>query len=295
MNRKSLGALTLAAVMTGGCSNRDVASTQMASISPAAPTLESLVGDGAGRLQAAQMPESAKQPEPQNGDRKLIRNGEMTIEVKSVEAALTSLRQIVRSIGGQSTNQLERQNEYGARTASITWLVPAERLDAAIEAVRALGDPQVLSFKTEDVTTGYFDVKVRIDTQKQLEQHLVALLRRSSNRLSDLLEIEREVARVREEIDRLESRIRLWDSQIAMSSVVIALTEPAPIAASTGGPLATLIASFGIAGENFVRTVAGLVAVSGSVLPVMLLLAGPAWLVGRAWRRTRAAAAPAAQ
>src|SRR5687768_612327 len=182
MNRKSLGALTLAAVMTGGCSNRDVASTQMASISPAAPTLESLVGDGAGRLQAAQMPESAKQPEPQNGDRKLIRNGEMTIEVKSVEAALTSLRQIVRSIGGQSTNQLERQNEYGARTASITWLVHAERLDAAIEAVRALGDPQVLSFKTEDVTTGYFDVKVRIDTQKQLEQHLVALLRRSSNR-----------------------------------------------------------------------------------------------------------------
>jgi hypothetical protein len=295
MNRKSLGALTLAAVMTGGCSNRDIASMQMASISPAAPTLESLVGDGAGRLQAAQMPESAKQPEPQNGDRKLIRNGEMTIEVKSVEAALTRLREIVRAVGGQSTNQLERQNEYGALTASITWLVPAERLDAAIEAVRALGEPQVLSFKTEDVTTSYFDVTVRIDTQKQLEQHLVALLRRPSNRLSDLLEIEREVARVREEIDRLEGRIRLWDNQIAMSSVVITLTEPAPIAASTGGPLATLIASFGVAGENFVRTVAGLVAVSGAVLPIMLLLAGPAWLVGRARRRTRAAAAPAAQ
>jgi hypothetical protein len=241
------------------------------------------------------MSESAKQPEKQQGDRKLIRNGEMTLEVKSVEAALTSLREIVRAIGGQSTNQLERQNEYGVRTASVTWLVPAERLDAAIEAVRALGKPHVLSFKTEDVTTSYFDVTVRIDTQKQLEQHLVALLRRPSNRLSDLLEIEREVARVREEIDRLDGRIRLWDSQIAMSSVVITLTEPATIAASTGGPLATLIASFGVAGENFVRTVAGLVAVSGSVLPVMLLLAGPAWLVARAWRRTRAAAAPAAQ
>ena len=126
----------------------------------------------------------------------------MTIEVKSVEVALTSLGQIVRSIGGQSTNQLERQNEYGARTASITWLVPAERLDAAIDAVRALGKPHVLSFKTEDVTTSYFDVKVRIDTQKQLERQLVALLTRPSNRLSELLEIEREVARVREEIDQ---------------------------------------------------------------------------------------------
>jgi hypothetical protein len=80
-----------------------------------------------------------------------------------------------------------------------------------------------------------------------------------------------------------------------MSSVAITLTEPAPIAARTGGPLQTLIASFGVAGENFVQTVAGLVAISGSVLPVVLLLAWPVWLLGRAWRRTRAAVTPAAQ
>jgi hypothetical protein len=126
------------------------------------------------------------------------------------------------------------------------------RLDAAIAAARALGEPQMLSFKT------------------------------------DLLEIEREVARVREAIDQLEGRIGLWDSQIAMSSLVITLNEPAPIVAGTGGPLRTLIASFTVAGENFVRTVAELIAISGSALPVMLLLAGPAWLVARAWRRTRA-------
>lgn len=82
--------------------------------------------------------------------------------------------------------------------------MPAERLDAAIDAVRALGEPQLSSFKTEDVTTSYFDTNVRIATQQQLEGQLVALLRRPTNRLSDLLEIEREVARVREEIDRLE-------------------------------------------------------------------------------------------
>jgi hypothetical protein len=269
--------------------------TAMASFAEAPPALESPIADRAERLQAAQTTAAADQPEQQKGDRKLIRNGEMTIEVKSVEVALTSLRQIVRSIGGQSTNQLERQNEYGVRTASITWLVPAERLDAAIDAVRALGKPHVLSFKTEDITTSYFDVKVRIDTQKQLERQLVALLKRPSNRLSDLLEIEREVARVREAIDQFEGHIRLWDNQVAMSVVVITLTEPSPIAASTGGPLQTLIASFGVAGENFVLTVAGLVAISGSVLPVVLLLAWPAWLLGRAWRRTRAAAMPAAQ
>ena len=298
MNRKFFGAVTLATVMTGGCSNRDIASMRqgtakaMASLAPATVALESPISYSADQARTAQ--EAANQPEQQQGDRKLIRNGEMTIEVKSVEVALSSLGQIVRSIGGQSTNQLERQNQYGVRTASITWLMPAERLDAAIDAVRALGKPHVLSFKTEDVTTSYFDVKVRIETQKQLERQLVALLKRPSNRLSDLLEIEREVARVREAIDQSEGHIRLWDSQIAMSSVAITLTEPAPIAARTGGALATLVASFGAAGENFVLTVAGLVAMSGSALPVVLLLAGPAWLLARAWRRTRAAAAPAA-
>ena len=299
MNRKFFGALSLA-VMTGGCSNRDIASmrqvtaTAMASLSPATAALESPI-NYADRSQVAREPAAADQPEQQKGDRKLIRNGEMTIEVKSVEVALTSLGQTVRSIGGQSTNQLERQNEYGARTASMTWLVPAERLDAAIAAVRALGQPHVLSFKTEDVTTSYFDVKVRIDTQQQLERQLVALLKRPSNQLSDLLQIEREVARVREAIDQFEGHIRLWDNQIAMSTVAITLTEPAPIAARTGGPLPTLIASFGVAGENFVLTIALLVAMSGSVLPIVLLLAGPAWLLGRAWRRARAAATPAVQ
>lgn len=299
MNRKYLGALTLVAVMTGGCLDRGGTSMRGSPATIAREALSGQFSETAERLEvAAEMPAPASPPELQTGaaitaDRKLIRNGEMTIEVQSVEAALASLGQIVRSIGGQSTHQLERQNEYGARTASVTCLVPAGRLDEAINAARALGEPQSLSFKTEDVTTSYFDVSVRIDTQKQLERQLVGLLRRPSNRLSDLLEVEREAARVREEIDRLEGRIRLWDSQIAMSSLAITLTEPAPIVASTGGPLLTLIASFGEAGENFVRTVAALIAIGGSLLPVLLFLAGPAWLAVRAWRRNRAAEAPA--
>ena len=288
MNRK-LGAVTLAAVMAGGCSNQDIASLRRAAASTRAAVAESKLSYAEDRSPVALEPPAVVQVDQPKSDRKLIRNGEMTLEVKSVEAALTRLAEIVRSIGGQSTNQLERQNEYGARTASITWLVPAERLDTAIDAVRTLGKPQLLSFKTEDVTSSYFDVTVRIATQKQLERQLVDLLKRPTNKLSDLLEIEREAARVRETIDQLEGHIRLWDSQIAMSTVAITLTEPAPIAARTGGPLTTLIGSFGVAGENFVLTVAALVAMSGAVLPVVLLLAGPAWLIVRAWRRTRAA------
>jgi len=80
MNRKSFGALTLAAVMTAGCLNQDIASMRegkasaMASFAPAQMAMESQISDRAGRLQAE--PTAANQPQQPKGDRKLIRNGE---------------------------------------------------------------------------------------------------------------------------------------------------------------------------------------------------------------------------
>jgi hypothetical protein len=236
----------------------------------------------------------ARDPAQVPGERKLVRKGEMTVEVRSVGAALERLGQIISSVGGQTANRWERQNDYGGRTASVTWRVPAERLDAAIEAVKALGRPRALTLTAEDVTTDYFDVAVRINTQTQLERQLVALLQRPTNKLTELLEIERELARVREEIDRLEGRKRSWDSQIALSSLVITLEEPAPVVAGTGGGLLrTLAESFGAAAENFVLAVTGIIAAAGFILPVAVLVGGVGWVAARLWRRRRAPAAPA--
>jgi hypothetical protein len=228
------------------------------------------------------------------GDRKLIRKGDMTLRVKDIGAALRSLRQIVASVGGQTANQFEQLNRFGGRTASVTCRIPADRLEEAVEAARALGEARALTLTTDDVTAEYFDVNVRIRTQKALEQQLVGLLGRASNRLSDLLEIERELARVREEIDRLEGRVRLWDHQTAMASLAITVEEPAPLVASTGGPLATLGASFVEAAENFVLSTAGLIAAAGSILPVALTLGSIGWVALRIRRRRGATAAPAA-
>ena len=224
-------------------------------------------------------------------ERKLLRKGEMTVEVRSVTDALAKLGQIVNSVGGHTTNQSERQNEYGGRSASVTCRVPADRLDAAIEALKVLGPPRSLTLTAEDVTTEYFDVGVRISTQTQLERQLVALLQRPTNKLAELLEIERELARVREEIDRLEGRKRSWDNQIALSSLVITLEEPAPVVAGTGGGLLrTLAQSFGEAAENFVLAVAAIIAATGSILPVALLVGAVGWMAVRLRRRRRAPA-----
>jgi hypothetical protein len=221
-------------------------------------------------------------------DRKLIRRGEMTLEVPSVAAAMQRLLPIVVSAGGHTANRSERQNEYGTRTASLTCRIPAERLDAAIESMKALGTLKTLTLTAEDITTAYFDASIRIDTQTALVRQLVALLQRPTNKLSDLLEIEREVARVREEIDRLQGRKRVWDNQVALSSIAITLQEPAPVVAGSGGGfLQTLTEAFGQSAENFVLAIAGIIATLGSILPMGTVIGIAAWAFFR-WRRRHA-------
>src|SRR5262245_9536433 len=114
MNRKLLGTLALMAVTTAGCADRDIASVgkghaPAVAVAPQAMRAGSLGADFAAESVGELVRTAAEQPDrtvpAAASDRKLIRNGEMTIQVKSIGAALASLGQIVRSVGGQSTNQ----------------------------------------------------------------------------------------------------------------------------------------------------------------------------------------------
>jgi hypothetical protein len=105
--------------------------------------------------------------------------------------------------------------------------------------------------------------------------------------VADLVEVEREVSRVRSEIDELEGRKRFWDSQVSLSTLTVQLHEPNPaIGSARGGILSTLKNAVRELGENFVETVAWLISALGVVIPAGLAL----WIASlalRAFRRRR--------
>jgi hypothetical protein len=239
--------------------------------------------------------ESAQPAVPVPQQRKIIRHGNMSIEVESVENALELIKRWVDSMGGYVSNESMSEDNYGRKTGSIACRIPTGELDGAMERLKELGEVEDVSVSADDITDQYYDLEIRMENQKQLEKRLLDLLNRQTNKLSDLLEVERELARVRTQIDSMEGRKRLWDNQIAYSTLYVNVHEPMPtVAGEEGGAFRTLMRSFGEAADNFVLTIAGIISASGAIVPLIVVVVFVIWLMLKIWRRRKRAASSTA-
>jgi hypothetical protein len=252
-------------------------------MAPESPAMAARVGG------AASIADAPDGPVAVPTERKIIRNGELDMEVSDVDTALKAVRAEVAKAGGYLADETQSRGDDGAKRASVTVRLPAGKFDGSLETLQSLGTVQRVSISGEDITEQYYDLEIQLRNRKQLEMRLLALLDRPSNKLTELLEIEREVARVRNEIDSLEGRKRFWDSQVSFSRLQVTLHEPVPI--TRGGMWATLRGALRSAGENFVNAIAGLIALGGGLLPLIVLL-WLCWIVWRAIRRRRKTAPP---
>jgi hypothetical protein len=208
----------------------------------------------------------------------------MSLEVDSVEEILARIKTLVDDAGGYISNENVSEDQYTRRYGSVSCRIPADKLDQAMERIGEWGKVDNVSVHADDITDQYYDLEIRLENQKALAKRLVALLERRTNDLKDLLEIERELARVRTQIDSMEGRKRLWDSQVSMSTLVVDLREPLPkIAGDEGGAWRTLLRSFGDAADNFVLTIAGIISASGAAVPLLAVLVFIGWI----WRSMR--------
>jgi hypothetical protein len=222
------------------------------------------------------------------GERKIIRNGSVVFEVQDADRAVDAVKAMVTSLGGYLASEQRNQDSRQGRQASLTCRVPAQKLDELIAKLRDIGEQQAVNLSAEDISEQYLDLEVRLRTQQQLEARLRSLLDRPSNRLSDLLDIEKEIARVRGEIDSMQGRKRYWDNLVAFSTLTVQVHEPRPvIAAEEGGVWATLTQSLGTSANYLVLTVAGLIAALGVVLPLAVAALAAFWVVRFLWRRAR--------
>ena len=218
----------------------------------------------------------------------VIRTATASIEVDSLETAVAELRQLATRVGGYVGGAGVATGKNQLRQAFIELKVPAGRFDEVVAGLRPMGRLESVNVNAQDVGEEYVDVTARIDNARRLEQRLIGLLATRTGKLKDVLDVEQTLARVREEIERYEGRIRYLRAHIAMSTLNVTLHEPLPIVAATGrGPIAE---AFRQAWRNFVVLLSLAVQSLGVVLPLGFV-AGGAWFVTRRLRVARQRAA----
>jgi hypothetical protein len=214
--------------------------------------------------------------------RLIVRTGQASIEVDSLEPAMAELRRITQRVGGFVADASVQSGRDQLRRATLELKVPSSRFDELTEGLQPIGRLEFVNVGAEDVSEEFVDLTARVTNGRRMEDRLVELLRTRTGKLQDVLSVERELARVREEIERMEGRLRYLKTSAQLSTLAVSLHEPVPIVASHGpGPI---VEAFRAAWRNFVGLLAGAIASLGFVVPAL----GAGWAViafGRRWRR----------
>jgi hypothetical protein len=214
----------------------------------------------------------------------LIRNGFVSVRVDSLEVAMAAVRELATRFGGSIGNVSMSSGEFEVRSATIELRVPSPRFDEAMGGLLPLGRVEQRSETVQDVGEEFVDLNARMATSRRLEERLTQLLANRTGKLEEVLAVERELARVRSEIERTEGRLRYLGARVAMSTISVTVSERAPVASQPGRN--RIVEAFVGAWRNFVGFVAWFIESLGVFVPVGVLL----WLVVRVARRRRAVA-----
>ena len=204
-----------------------------------------------------------------------ITTGQASVEVRSVAAARATLLAATARAGGYVGSEDASDYDQG-RSATLVLRIPAGRAAGIGALLDSLGRVTRRTTEVEDVTAAYTDVAARLAARRAVEARYVVLLQ-SARSVADVVAVERALQQVREEIESAEGQIRLWDRQVAYSTLTVTLSEP-------GGAVRDGLGSrIGEALRDSVRVLEELLLGLIRLWPLWLLVGGVVWF----WRRRR--------
>ena len=153
--------------------------------------------------------------------RKLIRTGRIRIAVDDYAAFQGSLDARLAALGGFVADQDLNHAAGKVSWATLVVRVPADDFDALLRWTESKVEIQALNIDTADVTEQWTDVRARIANGERTEARLLGLLDSGTGDLEDVLAVERELSRVRGEIESAEGRMRVLGDQVSLATLTI--------------------------------------------------------------------------
>jgi hypothetical protein len=230
------------------------------------------------------------QPAPAQGkplSRKIIYNADVKVVVPDLSAAEQQLLQLVKDRNGFVAQSEILGSAGSPRQGHWRLRVPVDQVQACVEAIVKLGVPEKNSLDSKDVTEEFYDLEARIKNMKVEEGRLQGYLedKKAVSKLEDILAIERELNRVRGQVEQAEGHLRMLANLSDLATLDVTLREVKdyvpPQAPTFGTEIAgTFFGSFDAltqVGKALLLVLVALV----PWLPVIAVVAVPIWLLVR--------------
>lgn len=217
----------------------------------------------------------------------IVQTASLSIVAKNYDEASAAIQKLVTARGGY-VEKLEAKAQSGnARALSVALRIPAKQLDGFLTDLRKLGHVEEESQSNEEVSAEYVDLQARLKSAQATERRLIELLGTRTGKLEDVLDAERELARVRGEIESMQGQSAVLVHRVSYATVQVQLSEEyhekLQSSASTGTKLWNALVE-GV--QNLQDGIVGLlVFVLNYGLSILFWLGAfaiPSWLI---WRR----------
>ena len=157
-------------------------------------------------------------------DRQIISQASLSVEVEDVVGAVAQVRTIAETRGG-FISKLSTTGTPGRQRSDLTVRVPQGEFFDTLESIKRLGKVWSENAGSEDVTEQFIDLEARLRSAQREEESLLSLLERADT-VSNILTIERELARVRSEIERLQGQLNYLSRRVDLATISVALFPP---------------------------------------------------------------------
>jgi hypothetical protein len=164
----------------------------------------------------------------------VIRTASLTIVAKDFDAVRPAIERVLREAAG-FVGQIQATGGRGdARSLTATLRVPSARFDATLASLRSLGQVIDENQSGEDVATQMVDLEARLKNSRNTESRLAEVLKRRTGDVGDVLEVEREIARVRGEIEQLDAQRKQLQDRVTYATVSLNVREERQAKIDTG-------------------------------------------------------------
>ncbi|WP_026727369.1 DUF4349 domain-containing protein [Flavobacterium denitrificans] len=216
---------------------------------------------------------------------KIIKQASLKFETNDLEATFDQINAaIIANKGNVQNDYQEKSNNRISRTLNVR--VPSEKFDSFLGAIsKGVSYFDEKNISSDNVTEQYIDLNSRLSTKRKLEKRYLEILQKAT-KISEILEIEKQISTIREEIEAKESQLKYLESRVSESTISIefykTIAQKENVKVSYGSKILTAIKTGFFSLSDFLLSIV-------SVWPFLILFGAIVYFIRRRFKRRKKA------